>query len=110
MQKRKLIKLFFVCCVLFGCKNISAQSNLFFKNFTPILFPIKATPFVLNTVQQNQVSCLQLSSNTKQPMFCRMEDKLHNRLNVWIKFRTGSDEFYRTLIALPRETTNKLSD
>jgi hypothetical protein len=33
-----------------------------------------------------------------QAFFCRMEEKVHARYNVWIKLRTGSDETYRKLI------------
>jgi len=32
--------------------------------------------------------------------FCRMEDKLHERLNIWIKIRTGDDDSYRKMIAI----------
>lgn len=34
----------------------------------------------------------------KKPMFCRMEDDLHKRFNVWIVLRAGSDEEYKKLI------------
>ncbi len=36
----------------------------------------------------------------RKPMFCRMEDKLYKRCNVWILFRAGSDESYRQLIKI----------
>jgi hypothetical protein len=34
----------------------------------------------------------------KKPMFCRMEDNLHKRFNIWIVMRAGGDEEYRKLI------------
>ncbi len=31
-------------------------------------------------------------------IFCRMEEQLWHKFNVWIKIRAGSDEMYRKLI------------
>lgn len=33
-----------------------------------------------------------------EAFFCKMEDKLHERLNIWVKFRAGNDEIYRKMI------------
>jgi hypothetical protein len=30
----------------------------------------------------------------KGAIFCRMEDALHQRFNIWIKFRMGDDDRY----------------
>ncbi len=30
-------------------------------------------------------------------LFCRMENKVHKQLNVWVKLRAGNDEDYRKL-------------
>ncbi|HWY99369.1 MAG TPA: hypothetical protein VNY36_09800 [Bacteroidia bacterium] len=30
----------------------------------------------------------------KGAIFCRMEDALHKRFNIWIKFRMGTDDRY----------------
>ncbi len=30
-------------------------------------------------------------------LFCRMENKLHKQLNVWVKLRAGNDDDYRKL-------------
>jgi hypothetical protein len=35
----------------------------------------------------------------KGAVFCRMEEKLWHKFNVWIKLRAGSDEMYRQLIS-----------
>lgn len=43
-------------------------------------------------------SFLKQTQSVKKPMFCRMEDNLHKRFNVWIVMRAGSDEEYKKLI------------
>ena len=63
-----------------------------------------------NVLAQNKVEFNCLNNSPKRPIFCRMEDKLFERLNVWIKFRTGSDDYYRSLIALPRDLPKKMVD
>ena len=37
------------------------------------------------------------SSSINRPIFCRMEDHLYKRFNVWIVLRAGSDDDYRRL-------------
>ena len=99
-----------------GYSKVNAQEHLHFKDPPPLFFTVKPPSFelpfpaVFNSEIKNQILFFQLASSSKQPMFCRMEDKLHSRLNVWIKLRTGSDEYYRTLIALPHEKKSKLID
>ncbi|MGZ3884259.1 MAG: hypothetical protein ACXVPQ_07895 [Bacteroidia bacterium] len=34
----------------------------------------------------------------KGAVFCRMEEKIWHKLNVWIKLRAGNDEMYMRLI------------
>ena len=36
-----------------------------------------------------------------EALFCKMEDQIHHKLNVWIIFRAGSDEWYRKLLLNP---------
>lgn len=81
-----------------------------------ILVALIAFKFSLLTcLAQNKAQSI-LFANGKQPntflriepfkhtaFFCRMEDKLHARFNVWIKLRAGSDEIYRKMIVNPRE-------
>ncbi|MBK7666801.1 MAG: hypothetical protein IPJ32_05265 [Sphingobacteriaceae bacterium] len=43
-------------------------------------------------------SFLKQTQSVKKPMFCRMEDNLHKRFNIWIVMRAGSDEEYKKLI------------
>lgn len=38
------------------------------------------------------------TQSEKKPVFCRMEDNLYKRFNVWIVMRAGSDEEYKKLI------------
>jgi hypothetical protein len=52
---------------------------------------------------QNNYSFSKIFLSTKRPMFCKMEDNLHKRFNVWIVFRAGLDEEYRKLIAVKKE-------
>jgi hypothetical protein len=44
---------------------------------------------------------LKIQPFTHEAFFCRMEDKLHARFNVWLTLRAGSDESYRKMIANP---------
>ena len=99
----KLLSIRSVFCLLFlifGTKNF-AQTNhkllecksdilngkekpiLFFSNFkyhsAPIDFSFK-------------------QSHSKLPLFCKMEDDLHKRFNIWIVLRAGSDADYKKLI------------
>ena len=43
-------------------------------------------------------SFLSPTQSVKKPMFCRMEDNLHKRFNIWIVMRAGSDDEYKKLI------------
>lgn len=110
------IHYFFLFLLVSLNANIKAQHNLFSAASPSSIFKDKKSKILL----ASQLPCNAFSQNklyfnpsliiSKQPIFCRMEDKLHQRFNVWIKLRTGSDEYYRSLITLPRETSNKLSD
>ncbi len=44
-------------------------------------------------------SLLTIIQTDKKPVFCKMEDRLHKRFNVWVLLRAGSDEDYRKLIS-----------
>jgi len=51
---------------------------------------------------QNNYSFSRIYVATKRPMFCRMEDNLHKRFNVWIVFRVGTDNDYKKLTSTKR--------
>lgn len=44
----------------------------------------------------------------RKPMFCRMEDKLHDKFKVWLQLRAGSDQDYRKL-AFPEKIDKRKS-
>jgi hypothetical protein len=97
---------FFFCLLLvgFGIKIFAQQktlvqsNNLYFKVEKSFLFFSNPKAPVL--IQQDYSFTKSIQQN-KRPVFCRMEDNLHKRLNVWILFRAGSDADYRKLIAQP---------
>ena len=78
---------------------VNLENNLFFKKENPLLFFSKNEECQL--IKQDY-SFAKASQAIKRPMFCKMEDKLHKRFNVWILFRAGSDADYRKLIAQPQ--------
>ena len=49
---------------------------------------------------------LKLQPITHRAFFCRMEDKVYARLNVWVKLRAGNDEIYRNMTGGPFERMN----
>jgi hypothetical protein len=75
------------------------KNNYFGKNFKPV-FALSA-PVVLIRTEYN----FKISSPQRKPMFCRMEDKLCNKFNIWLQLRAGSDQDYRKL-AFPQEVHN----
>jgi len=107
MRKSNSIKYFF-CFLLIGFGKICAQqkvvpniissNKLFFKTEKSLLF------FSGVKQSQNILQDYSFSQSTRgniRPVFCKMEDNLHKRFNVWILLRAGSDADYRRLIAQP---------
>ncbi len=80
----------------------SAQTQL--KLSSDNYFPKKEDPILFFSLTQQPIFIKQDYSFSrsvdmiKRPMFCKMEDKLHKRFNVWITLRAGTDEDYRKLI------------
>jgi hypothetical protein len=70
-------------------------------------------PFLLNSF--NNSSPLSLKNPIKEKndirlviapikheaFFCKMEDKVYSKLNIWVTLRAGNDDIYRKLIASP---------
>lgn len=82
-----------------------AQSNfnkgLFLNHANSIGVHAKSAFLFNNPVKENKDIHLKISPLRHEAFFCRMEDKVHNKLNIWIKLRAGNDELYRKLIAAP---------
>ena len=117
MQKAIQIRLLIFCFLIGAVTKIKAQKKLFsIATASPIFQPKIFSPVFseaiikYNSGFQNKTPLILLKSDLKQAFFCKMEDKLYKRFNVWIKLRAGSDEYYRSLIVLPRETGNKCFD
>lgn len=98
MNVRSLI---FILTIMFlGYSGLAQTIKFDFPKF-------KAEPSIKKSyslsVQHSVPNSLSFSTvfhATKRPMFCKMEDNLHKRFNVWIVFRAGLDEDYRKLITL----------
>lgn len=67
-----------------------------FPSNAPLLF------YSYTPTSQNKID-LKAAPVRHEAFFCLMEDKLYKKLNFWIKFRAGSDEIYRGMIAKPRD-------
>ncbi len=100
--KRKFFFLIFIYAI-----NDYGQQTKFVPFVLKTNFGIATKPFLFisNTglpfyLQTNYCFAKQSHQN-KKPIFCRMEDKLYKRLNVWVVFRAGSDDAYKKLIELP---------
>jgi hypothetical protein len=96
-------KIFFICCLIFsGTKYFAQDPKLDFHNLKPILFKTEKPLLFFSSIPQpslqTDLSFAKAFHATKRPMFCKMEDNLHKRLNVWIVLRAGSDADYRKLI------------
>ena len=85
--------------------SLKSQSNLakplFLYSGTNKPFTIDQPAFLLSSVKEKNDIQMMLSPLTHVAFFCKMEDRVYNKLNVWIKLRAGSDEIYRKMIATP---------
>jgi hypothetical protein len=70
------------------------------NNFKPVF--TLSSPAALVRTECN----FAISGQQRKPMFCRMEDKLCNKFNVWLQLRAGSDQDYRKM-AFPQEVNKK---
>ena len=79
--------------ILVSCYLLPAQNNSAFIN--------QKTKLQLLPVKENNNVNLSLSPLKHEAFFCKMEDKVYSKLNVWITLRAGNDDLYRKLIAAP---------
>ncbi|MGZ3942103.1 MAG: hypothetical protein ACXVOH_08505 [Bacteroidia bacterium] len=83
---------------LFAFHWANAQTNSFFQSGgSSYLFSCKT-----NLLPEQKIT-LRVQPLKHEAFFCKMEDKLHNRFNVWLTLRAGSDESYRKLISKPED-------
>ena len=100
--KRILLSLIFIYNI-----NCYGQPPKFIPFVLKTNFGAAAKPFLfLNYTSlpfyfQTNYCFAKKNNECKKPIFCRMEDKLYKRLNVWVVFRAGSDDAYKKLIELP---------
>ena len=81
-------------CILFLCSYFcTAQNNPAFIN--------QKTKLQLLPAKENNTVHLALSPLKHEAFFCKMEDKVYSKLNIWITLRAGNDDLYRKLIAAP---------
>lgn len=114
MQKVKNI-----CYFLFVIIQISCYAQVKKLNYFPTIFKIQERSFLQTEVKTNTIFTPSLKDNLIVPVnfnlqsqtfipifersvhytafFCKMENKLHNKFNVWIKLRAGSDDEYQRL-------------
>jgi hypothetical protein len=72
-----------------------------------------AAPFLLNSfntssplslknpIKERNNIHLVISPLKHEAFFCKMEDKVYSKLNIWVTLRAGNDDIYRKLIATP---------
>jgi len=101
MKKASYIKFMLVFFLFESCFFGHAQKIKFnFPTFKSQLHPkeIFFSSGDRHFIQSNFSFSKEFNSKIR-PMFCKMEDNLHKRFNVWIVFRAGTDDGYRRLIA-----------
>ncbi len=99
------IQKFIFCLLILSCSFGYSQTSrtIFFECKSEILKPgrqyqrlnFSSTP---QSIAIANNSFLKQAQPVKKPMFCRMEDNLHKRFNVWIVMRAGSDDEHKKLI------------
>lgn len=104
MQYSFYKKIFCLLLLIGGTKLFAQQAKLDlpeFKSNTVISCQKPTLNFLTRnySVIKIENSFSEVHSSVKRPLFCRMEDNLHKRFNVWIVLRAGSDDEYRKLIA-----------
>jgi hypothetical protein len=77
-------------------------SNYIYLNFTS---DKKKTYSLSKTNNKNNIKGFEIYNSTKftanlshVAFFCKLEDKIFSELNLWIKFRAGTDDVYNKLI------------
>jgi hypothetical protein len=83
------------------------QKNILINNstITNPLFPFSLKPgFIFRTAPPHTFgNCVPAITNGIHytAFFCKLENKLHARFNIWIKLRAGDDESYRKMTEVP---------
>jgi len=69
----------------------------------PFLTSFNNKPFLslYNPVKEKNDIHLVVSPIKHEAFFCKMEDRVYSKLNIWITLRAGNDDIYRKLIATP---------
>ena len=97
-------KLMILVFILFFELNSFSQTKLFLPADNNLIFK-KEKPFSFFSNFPKQFEpkpicyLVTVKQTNKKPMFCKMEDKLHKRFNVWILLRAGNDMEYRKFIS-----------
>ncbi len=102
---RKLFSLKYIFCFLFliyGTKNFAQQPRFKLLECKSEVLNGKEKPILFFQNLQYHTVQTDLSfkpiNTGKRPMFCKMEDDIHKRFNIWIVLRAGSDADYKKLI------------
>ena len=80
--------------------SLKAQHNIAKPLF---LHSFDNKPFLdfSNTVKEKNDINIIITPIKHEAFFCKMEDKVYSKLNIWITLRAGNDDIYRKLIAAP---------
>lgn len=90
------------CIILFTIiSHFLFAQHSFIQKKQPALFEKSLVPVLLRTNIQQKILTLNAGPLRHEAFFCKMEDKVYSRLNIWIKLRAGNDEQYRKMIAIP---------
>jgi len=84
---------------------IISKAQISISKNPAIYSPAKTSNLFLTPPSQYSIN-LKIKPFIHEAFFCKMEDKLHARLNVWVKLRAGNDEMYRMMIAEPNNPFN----
>ncbi len=54
-----------------------------------------------NSVKEKNGIHIVITPIKHEAFFCKMEDMVYSKLNIWITLRAGNDDIYRKLIVTP---------
>lgn len=74
----------------------TSASSLFLN-----LYANKPSLFLNNPGNEKNEIHMIVSPIKHTAFFCKMEDRVYSKLNIWITLRAGNDDIYRKLIATP---------
>jgi hypothetical protein len=90
-------KFFFIFLLLGFFAPLKSQNKLFFNTS----FYTNPFPLFLSSVKEKSNIQMVISPIRHEAFFCKMEDKIYGKLNIWITIRAGNDDIYRKLITTP---------